>query len=242
MNTISDKKVLVAIPCFNEARFISDIVLQVKKYVPDVLVVDDGSTDGTADVAAKAGAILARHNRNMGAGAATWTALREARARKVDVLVSLDGDGQHAPEDLPSVLAPALEGSADIIIGSRFLNQGYRAPAYRKFGIDVITWLFNIGARMKIGDSQSCFRAYSRKAIESLSISEQRFAFSVELLIQARRLHLKIAEVPISCIYHSNGSSMNPIRHGLDVALAVVRLRIKQSLLKRKNERNSLSM
>ena len=226
-------KVLVAIPCFNEAGFIADVVKGVRKFVPEVAVIDDGSTDGTAEAAQLAGAKVIKHSTQKGAGAATKTAFLTAMERGVDILVTLDGDAQHDPDDLPAVLAPALEGRADIVIGSRFLRPGYLVPAYRKFGIDVITWLFNIGSKVKVTDSQSGYRAYTRKAVESLVPTESGFSFSVQTLIEARRLGLRIAEAPISCIYHEDGSTKNPVAHGLSVALAVARLRLKGRTRKR---------
>jgi hypothetical protein len=90
----------------------------------------------------------------------------------------------------------------------------------------MITWLFNLGSRVKVSDSQSGFRAHSRKLIDAVSITEDGFGFSVQVLIQARRKGFAIKEVPISCIYHSQGSSLNPVSHGLGVALTVIKLRI----------------
>ncbi|MEW6033633.1 MAG: glycosyltransferase family 2 protein [Chloroflexota bacterium] len=225
-------RVIAAIPCYNEARFIGDIVTRVKRFVPDVVVVDDGSVDGTSEVARQAGATVIAHSTQRGAGAATRSAFLAARERDADILVTLDGDGQHAPEDLPAVLAPALNGEADIVVGSRFLFPGYVVPAYRKFGIDVITWLFNVGAMPKVSDAQSCYRTYTRKAFGSLIPTEHGFGFSVQLLVEARRLGLRIVEVPIACIYHEHGSTKNPIIHGLGVALTVARLRLRGMLSK----------
>lgn len=221
---IPERKVIAAIPCFNEARFIADIVTRVKKFIPDVIVIDDGSNDGTSEIAAQAGAVVIRHTRQGGAGAATRTAFLVALERGADVLVTLDGDGQHAPEDLPAVLAAALEG-ADIVIGSRFLKPGYCIPKYRKFGIDVITWLFNFGSKVKVTDSQSGYRAYSRRAMKSLMPTEPGFSFSIQTLVEARRMGLRIVEAPVDCIYHEFGSTKNPVVHGLSVALSVARLR-----------------
>lgn len=219
-----NKRIAVAIPCFNEARFIADVVTRARKYVPEVIVVDDGSTDGTAEVAAKAGATVIEHSRQKGAGVATKTCFLAALERGVDILVTIDGDGQHDPDDLPALLAPALEG-ADIVIGARFLRPGYVVPRYRKFGIDVITWLFNFGSKVKVTDSQSCYRAYSRRAVKNLIPTEPGFSFSIQTLVEARRLGLRIAEAPVACVYHEFGSTKNPVVHGLSVALSVVRVR-----------------
>jgi glycosyltransferase involved in cell wall biosynthesis len=226
--------IVAAIPCLNEEKFIGTIVAKARRYVDEVIVVDDGSTDDTALAAGKAGAKVIAHKSRQGAGAATRTAFQAAKRDDADVLVTLDGDGQHNPDEIPQVLAPILCRKADLVIGSRFLNPNLKdVPGYRKFGIDVITWLYNIGSKIKVTDSQSCFRAYSRRLIEIVDITEDGFGFSVQLLIQARKKGLAIMEVPVSCIYHSNGSTINPVTHGLGVAFNVIKLRLSSEVLAR---------
>ena len=234
MNSITQKtvktkpKIIAAIPCFNEEKFIGNIVSRARKYVDEVIVVDDGSTDKTGLAARQAGAKVIMHKKRRGAGAATRSAFDAAKKYNAGIVVTLDGDGQHNPDEIPQLLEPVLSGTADLAIGSRFLRQNSQAPPkYRKFGIDVITWLYNIGSRVKVSDSQSCFRAYSRRLIEALNITEDGFGFSVEALIQARRKGFIIKETPISCIYHSNGSTINPISHGLGVAWSIIKIRSK---------------
>jgi glycosyltransferase involved in cell wall biosynthesis len=219
-------KVVAAIPCHNEGRFIAGIIRTAGKYVDQVVVVDDGSSDGTGQVAERAGAEVVRHDGNRGPGAAYRSCFEAARASVADILITLDGDGQHNPEELPRILHPLLAGEADLVIGSRFLDE-YEIPRYRKFGIDIITWLYNLGSSVKVADAQSCYRGYNRKALDSLRITERGFGFSVELLVQAREQGLLIKEVPISCIYHSASHSINPVVHGVAVALMVVKHRFK---------------
>jgi glycosyltransferase involved in cell wall biosynthesis len=219
-------KIIAAIPCYNEAQFIADIVRTVKKHVDRVIVVDDGSSDGTSHIAEKAGATVVRHNGNKGPGAAYRSCFEVARSSGADILITLDGDEQHDPEELPRILEPLLADRADLVIGSRFLGD-YEIPRYRKFGIDVITWLYNLGSNVKVVDAQSCYRGYNRKALNSLRITERGFGFSVELLAQAREKGLVIKEVPITCIYHPASHSMNPVAHGVGVALMVVKHRLK---------------
>jgi glycosyltransferase involved in cell wall biosynthesis len=231
------KKILAAIPCLDEEQFISDIVTKAAVYVDEVIVIDDGSTDRTSEVARAAGAQVIRHKLRQGAGAATRTAFEAAKKYQADVLITLDGDGQHNPEEIPLVLEPVLRGEADLVIGSRFLGHSPKAvPRYRKFGIDVITWLYNFGSKVSVSDSQSCFRAYSRKFIDAANITENGFGFSVQVLIQARKGNFVVREVPVSCIYHLYGSSLNPVAHGLGVAWDVVKLRIGNGLLTAKKE------
>jgi glycosyltransferase involved in cell wall biosynthesis len=190
-------------------------------------VIDDGSTDNTAGAAQAAGAEVIRHKTNQGAGAATKTAFEAAKRRHADILVTLDGDGQHNPDEIPQLLAPILNREADLVIGSRFLRPNLRQmPKYRKFGINVITFLYNLGSKVRVSDSQCCFRAYNHRLIEAVSITEAGFGFSVQVLIQARKKGFTIKEVPISCIYHSQGSSLNPVIHGLGVAFNVIKHRL----------------
>jgi glycosyltransferase involved in cell wall biosynthesis len=222
-------KVLAGIPCHNEAQFIADIVTEARAHVDQVVVVDDGSTDDTAQVAELSGASVIRHAANRGPGMAYKRCLEAARAQDTDILVTLDGDGQHDPRELPRLLEPLLAAEADLVVGSRFL-ESYEIPSYRKFGIDVITWLYNLGASVRVTDSQSCYRGYSRRALDSLLITEAGFGFSVELLVQAREKGLIIKEVPVSCIYHSASHSMNPVLHGVGVALMVLKHRCRSVL------------
>jgi len=230
----SHPKIIAAIPCLNEGQFISDIVARTRRYVDKVVVVDDGSTDNTSEAAQAAGAHVIKHERKQGAGAATRSAFEAAKTYDTNVLITLDGDGQHDPDEIPKVLAPILRGEADLVIGSRFLQPNLNhAPKYRKFGIDIITWLYNLGSKFRVSDSQSGFRAHSRKLFEAIDITEKGFGFSVQVLIEARKKGFVIAEVPISCIYHSEGSSLNPIAHGLGVAWNVVKQRFKNELISR---------
>ena len=221
------QKVIAGIPAYNQANNIGEVIRKASKYVDEVIVADDGSVDNTAQVAEAAGAIVIKSEFNQGAGQATKTCFRIAKERNADVLVTLDSDGQHNAEEIPRFLAPVIERGADLVIGSRFLDDNYSIPRYRRFGINIITSLFNIASEVKVSDSQSCYRAYSRKALGCLNITEKGFAFSIELLVQACRKGLEIREVPISCIYHSESHTRNPVVHGVEVALSVVRLRLK---------------
>ncbi|MDD5093855.1 MAG: glycosyltransferase family 2 protein [Dehalococcoidia bacterium] len=220
-------RIMVGIPCLNEERSIGEIVRKARQYAEEVIVVDDGSTDRTAQVAEAAGATVVRHGVNKGYAAALNTCFAEARNRRADIMVTLDGDAQHDPSEISCVINPVLAGKADVVIGSRFKASHEDMPAYRKIGIAVITWLCNVGSSVQISDAQSGFRAYGHKAIQTLNSREQGMNFSVDALIQAREKKLRIAEVPISCIYNADCHSANPVTHGLGVALAVIRIRAK---------------
>ncbi len=223
-------RIICAIPCLNTERCISGIVSQVKKSVPDVIVIDDGSIDRTAIEAEMAGALVISHSVNRGPGAATRSCFEEARRRDSHILVTLDGDGQHNPDEIMQILEPIRDGEADIVIGSRFLKCNGTMPRYRKLGIKLITLLYNLGANTKLTDAQACFRAYGKRALDSLAITDDGFGFSVEVLVQARRKHLNIKEVPISCAYQGDCHSLNPLLHGMTVAFAVLRFRFRDIL------------
>lgn len=223
-------KVIAGIPCFNTESSIADVVSKAKKYVDQVIVIDDGSHDGTAEAARAAGALVTNHGTNRGYGKAIKSCFEAAKANNANVLVILDGDGQHKPDEIPLLLAPILKGEADLIIGSRFLTKDVNMPRYRKFGISVITLLWNLGSRTKVSDAQSGFRAYSREAFQSFSLAEKGMSVSIETLENARRKGAIIKEIPTSCLYVPSTFNLKAIRHGLSVALSVVRIRLKNSL------------
>ena len=220
-------KIVAAIPCYNEEAFIGDIVQQVRRYVDEVIVVDDGSRDATAAAARAAGAIVLKHETNKGYGEAIGSCFKAARDLDADILVTLDGDRQHTASEIPAVVEPVVRGEADLAIGSRFLSPDHQKdmPRYRRLGIKIITWLLNVGSKTKVSDSQSGFRAYSRRLVDTLQVSQKGMGISVEVIARARRAHLAIREVPITCIYHRESSTMNPLTHGMSVALATLRCR-----------------
>jgi glycosyltransferase involved in cell wall biosynthesis len=218
--------IIAGIPAHNEERFIDGVARGAGRYVDEVIVVDDGSTDNTAPVARCAGATVITHQRNGGAGQATETCFEIARQKCASVLITLDGDGQHDPDEIPRLIEPVLKGEADLVIGCRFLSDHSSMPTYRKFGIKLINLLFNFGSRVKIADTQSCFRAYGEKAIQRLEISKKGFAFSIEILLQAVQKGLTIREVPISCIYHADAHNINPMVHGLSIATNLLKFRL----------------
>lgn len=225
-------KIIAAIPAYNVEQFIGEVVRQVSQFVDQVVVVNDGSTDNTAQVAQAAGALIVSHHNRQGYGGSIKTCFEAAKTNAADILVTLDGDAQHNPDEIQKVVAPILTDRADIVIGSRFLSSQGNMPGYRGFGIRLITFLFNFGSKVRVSDAQSGFRAYSRRVLNAISTSEVGMSVSVETLIKARASGFRIKEIPISCRYHSNSSSINPITHGLGVALSVVKQRIRNYFLR----------
>lgn len=220
-------RVVAVIPCYNTESHIAEVVTKCLLHVDQVIVVDDGSTDDTAEVARKAGVKVVSHERNMGYGAAIKTCFKEAQRNCNDILITIDGDGQHNPDEIPQLLAPILREESHLVIGSRFLNGQVSIPPYRRFGIRIITSLFNFGSRTKVSDAQSGFRAYSRWLFSNYSLSERGMSISIETLEEARRRGAIIREVPISCWYVSSQLNFKNISHGLSVALSVIRFRLK---------------
>ncbi len=207
--------IIVGMPAYNEENYIGSVVLQARQFADEVVVVDDGSSDRTARVARLAGATVVQHQKNSGYGATVQTVLAEAKKRNPDVLVLLDADGQHNPEEMSSLVDTIFDGS-DVAVGSRKIKSE-DIPAYRKFGQKIISYFTRVLSRSTLSDTESGFRAFSRKAINVLEPKEQGMAISAETISEATAKGLKIAEVPISAIYTRDGSTLNPVKHGVGV-------------------------
>lgn len=231
----SKPKIIAAIPCFNTESSIKELIIRARAYVDLVVVVDDGSRDGTAAVARDAGAFVKRHRKNGGYGAALKSCFAVAKAHSADVLVILDGDGQHNPDEIPKLITPVINQEADLVIGSRFLQPAQQTsmPRYRAFGINVITFLFNITSRKKVSDAQSGYRAYSKGVFEDFTLTEKGMGISIEILEKAIKKGARVKEIPISCSYAPSGLDWGAIKHGLGVVLSVVRVRFKNGRLAR---------
>jgi glycosyltransferase involved in cell wall biosynthesis len=129
-------------------------------------------------------------------------------------MITLDGDGQHDPQQIPLLLDPLTQHNVDVVIGSRFLNDSTEAPGYRKRGIKIITSAANYGADLKVSDSQSGFRAYSKNAIDAIHPTEEGMSVSTEILFKISNKGLSLAEIPITVSYDGDTSEHNPISHG----------------------------
>ena len=224
-------KVTVVIPAYNAEKTIGNIIDKCVKMSDEVIIINNNSIDNTFATACNHN-VLARNQYIQGQGAATRLGWDLATEIECDTIITLDADGQHNPEEIPVLLAPIVENRADLVVGSRFISKHpkYYVPVYRKFGIDIINFIFNVFNNIKLIDTQSCFRAYTRKAFTTLKIKENGFGFSTELLIKARKQGLRIVEVPITCIYHNelkNNSTLNPIKHGIIVAWKTLYWRLK---------------
>ena len=217
-------KITIGIPAFNEEKNIASIITKLRKISDSIIICNDGSSDMTEEIAKEMGVIVISHEKNLGYGAAIRSLFEKAREMELDSLITFDGDNQHRIEDINSVFEPINEGSADIVIGSRFLNEGTEnVPTYRKAGIRLITKVTNLSIKEKLTDSQSGFRGYNKKALKAILVSDEGMGVSTEILIKGSNLGLKIAEVPIKVNYEGETSTHHPVSHGTSVIISTLK-------------------
>lgn len=218
------QSVIVIIPAFNEARFIGSVILRTLDFADEIIVVDDGSRDGTADIAERAGARVIRLGHNRGKGMALNAGFdlvrREYRPLAV---VTLDADWQHAPEDVPTVAGPILNDNADLVIGSRYLQKASDVPFKRVVGHWGFNMLVNTVSGTRITDSQSGYRAFSPRAIETISFRSSNFSVESEMQFWAADYELRVMEVPITIRYQDK-PKRSVVGHGLTVLNGILRL------------------
>ena len=206
-------------PAYNEENQIAKTIIGSRKYADAVLVVDDGSSDVTVEIAEALGARVISHETNLGYGCALQTIFRTARDLGVQELVIIDSDGQHNPHEIPLLLDKLREGY-DIVIGSRFI-EGMESsiPTYRKFGMKVLDQATMIAVGdLNVSDTQSGFRAYSMRAVEKIKINGTGMCAGSEILISVDEHGLKVGEIPIKVRYDiPNTSTHHPVKHGIRI-------------------------
>ena len=213
-------KILVAMPAYNEEKYIGSLVAEAQQYGDEVLIIDDGSTDDTSKTARLAGATVIQHKENKGYGAAVQSILAEAKRISPDILVLLDADSQHNPNEIPRLVKPISQGF-DLVIGSRKLLRD-SIPLYRRIGQGVISYFCYILSGENLSDSESGFRVFSKKAVGILELREDGMSVSAETIAKAAEKGLKITEIPISITYTRDGSTLNPVRHGFGVLSRII--------------------
>jgi glycosyltransferase involved in cell wall biosynthesis len=224
MEKSDDTRCLVLIPCYNEQMTIGSVVLKTKRHIDTVVVVDDGSSDSTAEIAREAGAIVLSHPKNKGKSAAIKTGFKYALENGFDYVITIDGDGQHNPDEIPVLLTEMQNNSHDILIGTRF-GPSTEMPAWRKIGKRVLDYATSFGAGGHLTDSQSGFRGFNKKAVEHLASRLDGGGFSVESeqLIKAHDAGLQIGNTRVACKYNGlETSTKNPTSHGMSVLSYVI--------------------
>jgi glycosyltransferase involved in cell wall biosynthesis len=205
-----DVRILVVIPAYNEAANVGKVIREVKKEADfvDILVVDDGSTDDSADVAADAGATVVRLPFNLGMFEAVRTGFAFARRNEYDITVQVDADGQHVPREIGELVTPVIQEGFDVVVGSRYLqDRGYKTPFIRKCGIRLFAWLTSLVLGQKITDTTCGFRAYGERAIRMFAdYDAAEFKDSVGLVILGRA-GLRMKEIPVTVRERIGGRS-----------------------------------
>lgn len=222
-NTPVQTDVVVVIPAYNEERFIGSVVITARQYAEKVIVVDDGSTDRTAQVAEMAGAEVIRLAENVGKGGALNEGFRRACKLRPRAVVMLDGDAQHDPAEIAQLVQPITRGEADLVIGSRFLDKKSIIPRWRQAGQHALTALTNAASGTTSTDSQSGYRAFSLSALDKLWFRSKGLAMESEMQFLAQRAGLRVVEVPI-CVQYLDGNKRNPVAHGLQVIDSILGL------------------
>jgi len=225
-------RIVACIPAFNEERSLASVILGVQKYVDYVVVCDDGSHDLTAEIARNLGSVVVVHEENRGKGAALRTAFQRAKVLNPDVVVVLDSDGQHDPDEIPKVVEPIILGQCDAVVGSRFAEGADSdPPGYRKFGLKVISFFMKRKVGDEVKDSQSGFRAFSSKALDCvLDTESDGFGVESEQLMRARENELNVMEVPITIRYEGlhRTSTKNPLTHGSEIIGLILRYVVEE--------------
>ena len=217
--------IVAIIPAYNEEKALSDVIEASLRYVDKVIIVNDGSVDNTAEVALSAGAELISHETNLGKGEALKSGFKAVEDDSI--IVTIDGDGQHNPNEIPDLLKPILEEGADLVNGSRYINgPEENTPAYRRVGQKVLDIATNISAGINITDSQSGFRAFSPKTKNVFRFKDTGFGIESEMLVDAAEAGLKIVEVPITVRYDVDGSTKDPVTHGVGVLFKITKDKI----------------
>jgi glycosyltransferase involved in cell wall biosynthesis len=204
------RRSIAVVPAYNEEASIARVIEDIRAADPsfDIVVVDDGSTDRTAEVAEAAGANVVCLPYNLGIGGAVQTGLQYARDHDFDVAVQVDGDAQHDPTEIPKILAPIIEGKADLVVGSRFLGEGeYEPPFTRLLGIKLLARVVSLIVRQRVTDTTSGFRAANRRAITLFAGDYPHDYPEVEATVLVFRHRLRLVEVPVQMRLRGAGAS-----------------------------------
>ena len=213
----------VVIPAFNAAETVADIVRRVKGQGLPVLVVDDGSSDQTASLAAAEGAIVISHLRNQGKGSALRTGFNYALRSSYDGVVTMDSDGQHDPGDIRRLIEAGERQHAGIVVGNRMANGPAMMPRGRRWANQVMSRIVSSLSRQDIPDSQCGFRLIRKEVLDSVPLSAKAFDIETEVLLAAAKRRWKTISVPVQTIYARQRSHIRPVRDGWRFLRMVIR-------------------
>jgi glycosyltransferase involved in cell wall biosynthesis len=191
----------IVIAAYNEGAALGDVVAGLRSHYGTIIVVDDGSSDDTADVAQRAGAHVLRHPLNLGQGAALQTGIDYALRIGCDYIITFDADGQHDASEIPALVAPLADGRADVVLGSRFLGQTVNMPRAKAITLWLAVRFSRLTTGLHITDTHNGFRALSREAARKIRIRQDRMAHASEILDQIATLSLRYVEVPVTITY-----------------------------------------
>lgn len=216
---------IVCIPAYNEEKTIDNIVKRSLNFVDKVIVCDDGSQDFTSKRAEQSGAVIIKHEKNKGKGAAFKSLFNYAKKINADIMVTIDGDGQFLPEEINKLMNPIIEKNVDVVIGNRY-DSNKEMPVYRKAGNKMLDKITQLASNLPFNDTQSGFRAYSKKAIESINFFTDGFGVDSEIIVDASNKGLKISEEKITVLYNTQGktSTKDPITHSAGVITSLIEL------------------
>ena len=202
------------IPCYREGGRIGTVVGAVRAYLPDVIVVDDGSPDATADEARQAGAQVIRHEVNQGKGAALETGFQAARERRFDFVVTLDGDGQHAAVDLPRFVETYQTTGTPVLVGNRMADTR-SMPRLRWLTNRLMSWLLSREMGQRVPDTQCGYRLYQLAVVPPVAAESKRFAAESEILMDLSDRGIRIGSVPVATLYGTETSKIHPVKDTL---------------------------
>jgi len=209
--------VIAVIPAYNEEEVIDKVISKTQSFVDLVIVCDDGSTDNTSKIIRNNNVVFLRNSKKMGKGYSLKCLFKEAEKYNPQMIITLDGDGQHDPNDIPKLITPILSNEYDLVVGSRFVYGSFTDISYiRNFGLQIINLLHNILLKYPHSDSQCGFRAFGRKAIDiMIKCNENGYGIETEQLILAMKYGLRMTEVPVTVRYRglNNTSKMNSVKH-----------------------------
>jgi len=224
---VTMKKIAI-VPAYNEEKTIAEVVSRLRNFVDEIIVVNDGSKDKTAEIIKKLDVTAVTHEKNKGYGGSIRSGFQKGLETGADIFLLIDADLQHDPKEASRLIDFLVKNDCDIVIGSRFLENTSKIPLYRSFGIKLFTLMTRVIMGLKITDSQSGFRAFNRKAIEkTVNFGSNDMGASIEMLYLAKRSDLKIMEYPITCSYENVEYSVPPLRHGLQLIKILLKIYLK---------------